>query len=88
MQDSSVALPTNVFYAAAVSCSLGVYTLGGVRLWFWLTGRLGRAWRWCMVCAWVPGGGDVGGGVVVVLWWWDNCMCIPCTAQPARQPKT
>ena len=31
-------------YIAAVSCSLSVPRLGGVKFVFWLTGKLGRAW--------------------------------------------
>ena len=33
---------------AAVSCSPVAYRLGGAGFGFWLTGKLGRAWHWCM----------------------------------------
>ena len=58
-------------HIAAVSCSLNVSRLGGVKMGFWLTGKLGRAWVGTWHGAWM---------VVVVVWivsWgWDNCMCI------------
>ena len=44
--------PSGSYHLAAVSCSLSAYRLGGVKLGFWLTGRLGRAW----VGAWVVHG--------------------------------
>ena len=34
--------------AAAVSCSPDAYWLSGAGLGIWLTGKLGRAWHWCM----------------------------------------
>ena len=37
---------------AAVSCSPVPYRFGGVGFGFWLTGKLGRAWHWCMGGAW------------------------------------
>ena len=33
-------------HLAAVSCSLNTPRLGGVKIGFWLTGKLGRAWYW------------------------------------------
>ena len=39
-------------YLAAVSCSLSVPRLGGVKFGFWLTGKLGRAWVGAWVGAW------------------------------------
>ena len=46
---------------AAVSCSPGVYRLGGVGLGSWLPDMLGRAW--------VVYGCVVFGGVLDVMWW-------------------
>ena len=37
---------------AAVSCSPDAYRLGGVKIWSGMTGKLGRAWHWCMGGAW------------------------------------
>ena len=56
-------------HKAAVSCILNGYMSGGVGLWFWMTGKLGRAWWRCMV---VPG--VVHGWCV--RWGFGNCMCI------------
>ena len=33
---------------------------------------MGGAWCWCMACAWMYGGGDVGG----VVWGWDECEMV------------
>ena len=46
--------------AAAVSCSPDAYTLGGVGLGIWLTGKPGRAWHRCMALLAVCMGFGVG----------------------------
>ena len=48
-----VASFSGLYCSAAVSCSPDVYRLGGVGFRFCLTGKLGRAWHWCMGGAWV-----------------------------------
>ena len=47
---------------AAVSCCLNTPRLGGVKFWFWLTGKLGCAWVGAWVGAWVVHG----------IWWWAS----------------
>ena len=55
---------------AAVSCSLTAYTLGGVGLGFWLTGKLGSASVVHGVGAWRVHGVCMVVVVMLVMVWW------------------
>ena len=54
-----------VLTIAEVSCSPDAYRLGGVKLGFWLTGKLGRAWHRCMAFLAGPAGPGMVHGIGV-----------------------